>query len=131
MQSNRAPSYIPDAFLNNTPLVAVMMPYVHNWCKHKNFAPSKFLMPLSFAAILGGNITLIGTSTNLIVNGYVTQELKKDPIEGLERLEIFDFAPVGIAMTIIGFLYLLFSERLLPNRKALTEDFGKTALRRR
>jgi di/tricarboxylate transporter len=110
------------AFLNNTPLVAIMMPYVHSWCKKNNYSPSKFLMPLSYAAILGGNITLIGTSTNLIVNGYVTEEIVKNPIIGLKELNIFDFAPVGLAMTVLGFLYLLFSERLLPNRKALTED---------
>ena len=57
------------AFLNNTPLVAVMMPYVNKWSGKNNMASSKFLIPLSFAAILGGTITLIGTSTNLIVTG--------------------------------------------------------------
>ncbi len=117
------------AFLNNTPLVAVMMPYVHSWCKRKNFAPSKFLMPLSFAAILGGNITLIGTSTNLIVDGLVKEEQMRNDQEGkqiisqdLERLNLFDFAPVGIAMTVIGFAYLLLSEKLLPNRKPLVDE---------
>ena len=114
------------AFLNNTPLVAVMMPYVHTWCKRKNFSPSKFLMPLSFAAILGGNITLIGTSTNLIVNGLVIEEIQKRPIPGLERLDIFDFAPVGLAMAVIGFIYLLFIEKLLPKRKALTDEINSS-----
>jgi len=110
------------AFLNNTPLVAVMMPYVHSWCKRKNFSPSKFLMPLSFAAILGGNITLIGTSTNLIVDGLVIEELGRREIPGLDRFDLFDFAPVGVTMAIIGFVYLFFSEKLLPKRKPLVEE---------
>ena len=93
------------AFLNNTPLVAVMMPYVNNWCKKNDISPSKFLMPLSYAAILGGCATLIGTSTNLIVNGMV---IDQTIIHGLESLNIFDFAYVGVPMIIIGFFYLLF-----------------------
>lgn len=108
------------AFLNNTPLVAVMMPYVNSWCKKNNFFPSKFLIPLSYAAILGGCATLIGTSTNLIVNGLVVDWKKTD----LPDLHLFDFAYVGIPMIVIGFLYLLiFGERLLPNNKPISSDF--------
>ncbi len=102
------------AFLNNTPLVAVMIPYVHSWCKRNNISPSKFLIPLSYAAILGGCATLIGTSTNLIVNGLV---LDQTIIPDLEPLKIFDFAIVGIPMIVVGTLYLLFfGERLLPTK---------------
>jgi di/tricarboxylate transporter len=102
------------AFLNNTPLVAVMIPYVHSWCKRNNISPSKFLIPLSYAAILGGCATLIGTSTNLIVNGLV---LDQTIIPDLEPLKIFDFAIVGIPMIVVGSLYLLFfGERLLPTK---------------
>lgn len=101
------------AFLNNTPLVAVMMPYVNSWCKRNNIAPSKFLMPLSFAAILGGCATLIGTSTNLIVNGLV-EDQKIFP--GLEPLKIFDFTAVGLPMMVLGFFYFwIFGDRLLPD----------------
>ena len=57
------------AFFNNTPLVAMMMPYVYSWSKKNNTSPSKLLIPLSYAAILGGCMTLVGTSTNLVVNG--------------------------------------------------------------
>jgi di/tricarboxylate transporter len=102
------------AILNNTPLVAVMMPYVDSWCKRKKIAPSKFLMPLSYAAILGGCVTLIGTSTNLIVNGMVEEQ---DIIPGLQPLRLFDFTPVGLAMLIIGYFYIVFiGNRFMPNR---------------
>lgn len=109
------------AFLNNTPLVAVMMPYVHSWCKRKNFSPSKFLIPLSYAAIFGGTVTLIGTSTNLIVNGMVAeQKLFPD----FQILQIFDFIYVGIPMVIIGFIYILFfGNRLLPSKKPVEDEF--------
>src|SRR6056297_4119254 len=102
------------AFLNNTPLVAIMMPYVNNWSKRNNISPSKLLMPLSFAAILGGCATLVGTSTNLIVSGMVADQ---DIVEEIGALNIFDFAYVGVPMIVIGLVYLyFFSDRLLPNR---------------
>jgi len=108
-------------FLNNTPIVAVMMPYVNSWTKRKNFAPSKFLIPLSYAAILGGSATLIGTSTNLIVNSMVVSQTI---MPGLKEFNMFDFAWVGIPMIIIGWLYLMFfSNSLLPSKSAISEDY--------
>lgn len=113
------------AFLNNTPLVAIMMPYVHNWGKKNNITPSKLLIPLSYAAILGGCATLIGTSTNLIVNGMVTDQLI---ISGLEPLELFDFTLVGLPMIFFGSAYLiLFGNKLLPSRKDVMSDFSSKA----
>jgi len=110
------------AFLNNTPLVAVMIPYVHSWCKRNNISPSKFLIPLSYSAILGGSATLIGTSTNLIVNGLVVDQTI---IPDLEPLKIFDFAIVGIPMIVVGSLYLLFfGERLLPTKPDTLTQFS-------
>lgn len=101
--------------LNNTPLVAVMMPYINNWCKRNNISPSKFLMPLSYATILGGCATLIGTSTNLIVNGML---LEQNLFPQLRTLGFFDFTPVGLVMIILGFLYLLyFGDKLIPERQ--------------
>lgn len=110
------------AFLNNTPLVAVMMPYIHQWSHRHRIAPSKLLIPLSYAAILGGCITLIGTSTNLIVNGMVVdQKIFPD----MEPLEMFDFFWVGFPMLIIGMLYLYFySYRMLPDRKSVMEEYS-------
>ncbi|MBN2480858.1 MAG: SLC13 family permease [Bacteroidales bacterium] len=106
--------------LNNTPLVAVMMPYIHNWSKRNNFSPSKFLIPLSYAAILGGSATLIGTSTNLIVNSMVEEQTI---IPGMKSLQMFDFIWVGIPMILIGWIYLvLFGNLLLPSRKLADDD---------
>jgi di/tricarboxylate transporter len=110
------------AFLNNTPLVAIMMPYVHRWSRQNKIHPSKLLIPLSYAAILGGCATLIGTSTNLIVNGMVTDS---QIIPGLEPLKLFDFTLVGFPMIILGSIYLiLFGNKLLPARKDVIEDFS-------
>ena len=67
-----APIAVVSAFLNNTPVVAVLIPIIHNWCKAVNQSPSQLLIPLSFASILGGTCTLIGTSTNLVVEGLLT-----------------------------------------------------------
>jgi di/tricarboxylate transporter len=108
-------------FLNNTPLVAVMMPYIHSWSKRNNFSPSKFLIPLSYAAILGGSATLIGTSTNLIVNSMI---INQKIIPGLHSLGMFEFAWVGIPMMILGWLYLvLFGNLLLPSKSGIDESF--------
>lgn len=110
------------AFLNNTPLVAIMIPYVHSWSKRNNIAPSKLLIPLSYAAILGGCATLIGTSTNLIVNGLVTDS---SIIPGLKPLNLFDFTIVGGPLIIVGFGYLyFFSDRLLPSKADAMSDFS-------
>ena len=110
------------AFMNDTPLVAVMMPYVHNWSKRNHIKPSKLLIPLSFAAILGGCVTLIGTSTNLIVSGMVKDQ---NIIPGLEPMGLFDFAIAGLPMLVLGTLFLvLFSNRLLPNREDAMTNFS-------
>lgn len=112
------------AFLNNTPLVAVMMPYVNSWSKKTNIPPSKLLIPLSYAAILGGTVTIIGTSTNLIVKGMVEDQMI---VEGLPMLHFFEFAWVGIPMVIIGFIYMLtIGHRLLPNNTKTKEDNEKS-----
>ncbi|MUP36799.1 SLC13 family permease [Labilibaculum euxinus] len=113
------------AFLNNTPLVAVMMPYVHNWSKRNNISPSKLLIPLSYAAILGGCITLIGTSTNLIVNGMV---IDQKIIPALGSLDMFSFAYVGIPMMLIGSIYLLLvSKKWLPEKEDVLGEFSENS----
>ncbi len=99
------------AFLNNTPIVAFMIPYVKDWSYKTGNPSSKFLIPLSFATILGGMITVIGTSTNLVLNGLIA-EYK------LPMLVFTDFLYLGIIITIIGCLYLYYiGYNLLPSHK--------------
>lgn len=105
------------AFVNNTPLVALMMPYVYDWAKRKGINPSRVLMPLSMAAIIGGTVTLIGTSTNLVVSGLATDA-------GLPPLNMFDFTPVGLPIMVFIILYIVFfSKMLLPDRTDALTDF--------
>ncbi len=115
------------AFLNNTPLVAILIPYIHSWSIKNKASVSKLLIPLSYAAILGGTTTLIGTSTNMIVNGLA---IDQNIIPDLKPLEIFDFAYVGVPMVIIGIIYmLLIGYRLLPD-KTQTMDITQDANRK-
>lgn len=98
-------------FVNNTPVVAVMVPVVMDWARRTRIAASKLLMPLSYATILGGTVTLIGTSTNLLVAGLAADR-------GL-RVGLFEIAWVGVPVALIGMTYvLLLSRWLLPDRGA-------------
>jgi di/tricarboxylate transporter len=101
------------AFLNNTPIVVVMIPVFMQLAKQLQLSASKVMIPLSYLAIFGGTITLIGTSTNLLVDGVARQM-------GMAPFGIFDIAPLGIVMAAIGVLYLfLFARKLLPTRDSL------------
>ena len=101
------------AFMNNTPLVAVMLPVVNDWARKHSISVSKLLIPLSYASILGGACTLIGTSTILVVNGLIISQL--GPEYGLG---MFDIAWVGVPCALLGALYLLSAGQwLLPERE--------------
>lgn len=104
---------VSSAFLNNTTVVVVFIPMLIGLCKRINLPPSRYLIPLSFFAICGGMCTIIGTSTNLVVNGIVRQR-------GLEPFAIFDIAPLGIVFSIATITFLLFfGRKLLPDRPSL------------
>jgi di/tricarboxylate transporter len=108
------------AFLNNTPIVASLIPVIKRWSKKNNLAASKFLIPLSYAAILGGICTLIGTSTNLVVHGLLLDS-------GLEGFSFFEIGKVGLPVAIIGIIYFsLGGYHLLPERKDIMAQFGES-----
>jgi di/tricarboxylate transporter len=97
------------SLINNTPIVAFMIPYVKEWANQKNVSASKFLIPLSFATMLGGMITVVGTSTNLVLNGLIDQA-------GLQVLGYKDFLVLGLLVSGVGLIYLsVFSDYFLPD----------------
>ena len=97
--------------MNNTPIVAMMIPVVREYARRVQQPASRFLMPLSFAAILGGTCTLIGTSANLVVSGQLEKA-------GLQPLGMFELTAVGVPLALVGIVYLtLFAHRILPVRQ--------------
>jgi len=112
------PIAVISAFLNNTPVVAVMIPIVQRWAENNGMSKKQVLMPLSFASILGGTCTLIGTSTNLVVAGMLETWAKENKEEvGTENVDIglFDLGKYGVPVAFSGIVYvLIFSRYLLP-----------------
>ncbi|QIL91184.1 TRAP transporter large permease subunit [Microbulbifer sp. SH-1] len=107
-----APVVALSGYLNNTPVVATMIPALNAWAKRIDIAPSKLMIPLSYGAILGGTLTLIGTSTNLVVNGQY------QAITGNEGFSLFSIAAVGLPAALIGVAFMLvFFPRWLPDRR--------------
>jgi di/tricarboxylate transporter len=98
------------AFLNNTPIVVLAAPVVRDVAESLGYSARRFLIPLSYAAVLGGSCTLIGTSTNLLVNDMAS-------VAGQPRFGIFEITPVGVAVAMAGGLYLLLFSRLLVRGK--------------
>ena len=102
----------------NTPVVASLLPLIEGWCERRNISPSKVLLPLSFATLLGGTLTLLGSSVNLLVSD-ISQQL------GYGALELFSLTSIGIPVWLIGTTYIIFvSDVLLPDR-GRNKDFIK------
>jgi di/tricarboxylate transporter len=113
------------AFLNNTPLVAMFIPLVTEWSKKIGISASKLLMPLSYAAILGGLTTLIGTSTNLVVQALLVEANKTNA--AIEPMRLFTLTPVGVPVAITGVLFVVLASRwLLPSRTAFLAHVADT-----
>ena len=109
------PVGVSSGFLNNTPIVLALTPVIKDWALKRGFSPSKFLIPLSYITIIGGTLTLIGTSTNLIIHGLLISD-------GKEGYSFFQLAPVGIFILIAGLIYLVtIGYKLLPTHLGATE----------
>ncbi|CAM2065906.1 SLC13 family permease [Sulfidibacter corallicola] len=111
---------ITSAFMNNTPVVIMMIPVLLTITREHNMAPSKVMIPLSYFSVFGGICTLIGTSTNLLIDEIYHEYTQT-------HLGMFDFAPVGLIFLVIGTIYLLlFGRWLLPHRESLSAMLPQT-----
>ncbi|MFZ5830293.1 MAG: SLC13 family permease [Planctomycetota bacterium] len=119
------------AFINNTPVVAMFVPVVLDWCRKRGVSPAKLMIPLSYLTILGGTCTLVGTSTNIVTNGLLRDEYRVVKEQDryseafryqLREMTLFEIGRVGLPCALIGAAYLLFvGRRLLPERSDLIE----------
>lgn len=110
---------VASAFMNNTPVVLILIPVATQLAATMDAKPSKLLIPLSYVAIMGGVCTLIGTSTNLLVDGVARAE-------GLQRFTLFEITPLALLLAAIGITFLaIFAPRVLPNRDALNSYLGE------
>lgn len=115
------------AFLNNTPIVAMFMPVVSDWCKKTGFPAGKLFIPLGYASILGGTCTLIGTSGNIVVKGLITDAQAKGHFVDL-NIGMFTISAIGVPVLIVGVLYLLIvSNWLLPKGRTRSIQQGDDA----
>ena len=124
------------AFFNNTPVVVIFAPMIKNWARKMKLPPTKFLIPLSYATIIGGVCTLIGTTTNLVLHGMLLQEAKDEAVAvenggaegilmrfGIDGISMFELTKVGIFIAIAGLIYLIFfSKYLLPIDRRSEEE---------
>ena len=117
------PISIGSAFLNNTPLVAMMIPVIGDLCRSTGLSKTKLYLPLSYASILGGTCTLIGTATNLIIAGLVLDAIKTGSggNAGLQEITMFDPSRVGVPAMIVGLALIMLTSRFLLS------DAGKKA----
>lgn len=117
------PVAMMSAFVNNTPIVAMFLPTLSTVARRCSFSPSKLYMPLSFASILGGVCTLIGTSTNVVVAKLLSDEHIVGPSGEELGFSMFTLAKVGLPIAIVGILYILFfGRKLLPDRVTPIQD---------
>mgnify|MGYP002626143614 CR=1 FL=1 len=126
------------AFFNNTPVVVIFAPMIKNWAKKMKLQPTKFLIPRSYATVIGGICTLIGTTTNLVLHGMLIQEHNDEVAafeesggtvkgillqNGIDGMHMFELTKVGIFIALAGLVYLIFfSKYLLPDERRSDED---------
>jgi len=124
------------AFFNNTPVVVIFAPMIKNWARKMKLSPTKFLIPLSYATVIGGICTLIGTTTNLVLHGMLIQEYKDETTAvakgasegilmrfGIDGMSMFELTKVGFFIALAGLIYLIFFSRyLLPDDRRSDEE---------
>lgn len=126
------------AFFNNTPVVVIFAPMIKNWALKMKLSPTKFLIPLSYATVIGGTCTLIGTTTNLVLHGMLLQEHKEEAkafeesagaVKGIllqnniDGMHMFELTKVGVFIALAGLIYLIFfSKYLLPDERKAEEE---------
>ncbi|MEZ4416608.1 MAG: SLC13 family permease [Gemmatimonadota bacterium] len=114
------PAALASALLNNTPIIAMLIPVVLTWCERHERSPSLYLLPLSFAVVLGGVGTTIGTSTNLVVSGLLEAE-------GMAPFGLFEISPLGIPVLAVGLVVLIVTAPLLlPDRAPVRGQLEKS-----
>ena len=130
------------AFFNNTPVVVIFAPMIKNWARKMKLPPTKFLIPLSYATVIGGICTLIGTTTNLVLHGMLLQEHREEVKAaasgtadgiliryGIDGMHMFELSKVGIVIAIVGLIYLIFfSQYLLPAKRKAEEESEVTGI---
>lgn len=130
------------AFFNNTPVVVIFAPMIKNWARKMKLPPTKFLIPLSYATVIGGICTLIGTTTNLVLHGMLIQEHKDEVAAaaggaaegilmrfGIDGMSMFELTKVGIIIAIAGLIYLIFfSKYLLPDERRSEDEASEQNL---
>ena len=107
--------------INNTAVVAIFIPFVMDISQRYRISPTKLLLPLSYAAIFGGTLTLIGTSTNLLVNSKIIEWISKNPNTNIEPFGMFDFTELGLIFLVIGTVYnIIVAKWFLPSRAGIS-----------
>lgn len=115
------PVSIISAVISNTPVVAIFIPQIQDWARRNNIAPSKLMIPLSYASILGGTCTLIGTSTNILIVGML------EKANAADGLNLFSPIVVGVPLVLVGIVYfMVIGHRLLPDRGGTREIVSNT-----
>jgi di/tricarboxylate transporter len=122
------PVALGSAFLNNTPIVAMFIPVIRDLSRALHLEATRLYIPLSYASILGGTCTLIGTATNLVVAGLVRDNLTNQPMAPLHKIGMFDMTPIGLPVTLAGIAFIMLTSRLLlpaPRKTDITGRFKR------
>jgi len=116
---------IISGFINNTASVAIFIPLAINLCQKFKISPSKLLLPLSYAAIFGGTLTLIGTSTNLVVSSFMEDYSSNIFPDGIPAFTMFEFTKLGVIFLIIGLIYIMFASRWLLHSRSIISSLTR------